>query len=272
MKKLLNVMAFLMFSSVMGNAHAFDLVLDVTNLVQTTATAASAAATKVSTEATRIATEAMQALEEAAWFQQAKDMYSSLTGMKNQFDSLSNQVMDPMGTLTGVIKDRGWQNTTGITPADRNYLPDTYQEIIDEGNDPKTTLGAATKYYKDQVNEGNGADSLLPKADFLKALGDSSKAELEEIEKKNLEYAALNRSLGDEIYRQAAIRTNNLQKLQDRIKDAKDPKDIWDLEAQLLNEQIKLEAIALVQKSQREMDEERKKVLIKEKLETSFGW
>ena len=266
MKKLISrsMLTLMLFGA--GNAYAIDEVFDIVAEVQAGLTATYTAATDVTTKA-------MEALEKAAWVQQAKDMMASLNGMKSTYDSMSNAVMDPMGFLTGELKDRGWGLTSGITLAQRKYLPDTYQKILDEGNNPTRPLGAAAKIYKDQVTKGSVLGDMLAFA----GMGSGFDDDLKKIKKENLAQAAINRALGDEIYQQAAKRTDNIQKLLVKIKDAKEPKDIMDLQAaiqaegvQQQNEQIKLGAITLLQQAQRDLDEERKKYLLEKKLKMSL--
>lgn len=259
-----------------GNAYALNLVFDLTNFAKTTATAASTAATAISAEITAIKTSLIQ----LAWVKQAKDMIDSIQAAIDAKNKLTSE-------LTGLRADAAGFVSKVSNPADPtkdvNYryadkLPESYLPVI-KCADTSTGCTVTGTGYKGIATPKNSADlrnelRVDPTKVGYDPLFGITKSILRianEAAEQNAQEVAVIQAMAREAYTEAnnrIVKIEELKKLLDSppAGDANDLKYTADTQAQiqiqqtlLANEQNKLASLAVLQQSQRDMYEQRKK-------------
>ncbi len=161
--------------------------------------------------------------------------------MKEQFENMQQQLQQAQQTFTSLNGARGMESLVN-NPALRQYLPSDYQSILNGGYGNSNSIRAASKLY------GIENTTLNP---------NSAGAKLFESQANQ---AALNRAMNEEAYKQAGQRFSSIQVLLDKVGNAPEAKDIADLQARiqaeqvmLQNENVKLNMLAQLQQSQRDL-------------------
>ncbi|MDR2031365.1 MAG: P-type DNA transfer protein VirB5 [Azoarcus sp.] len=169
-----------------------------------------------------------QAIQQVlAWAQQYQQMAEQIQEMQRAYDNLSGA--RGMGSLVN-------------NSSSRKYLPDEYQTILSSGvGQWEAIRNAAKKFEIESTN-------LSPDSDAAQSFNQAAKQ------------AAINRAGSEEAYRTASQRFNDIQVLLDKVNAAPDAKDIADLQARIQAEQVmmqneanKLQALALLMQSQRDL-------------------
>jgi len=173
------------------------------------------------TDGASIAQEIMNHVETIAKWKEQYDQ------MKEQIDELQQQNQKLQQTFNSLNGVRGMASLIN-DPAARRYLPDEWQATMD------AMMGGGGQYAGlsgsfSQILAATQTES----AAALGLTGESANA-YEAMRKQ----AAMNRTVGEEGYRQASKRFDKLQQLIERINSASDAKDIADLQARIQAEQV----------------------------------
>ena len=170
----------------------------------------------------------------AQWAEQYGQMIEQLDQMKQQYD----QQVTTYNSISGV---RGMGSLVN-TPALRSYLPDDYQNMLNNGYGNTNAIRAAVQKFD------VGSTSLDSNSDSAKAFYASA------------QQSSLNRATSEESYKQASNRISSIQTLLDKVNDVSDEKDVLDLQARIQaeqtmvqNENVKLTALSQLQQSQRDL-------------------
>lgn len=175
----------------------------------------------------------LQAMQEQ-YTQQVKE-YTSLNGVRGMGDLVNN-------------------------PALRKYLPENYQDILNNGYGNSDAIRSASRLT-------SFADlGLDPNSDSAKAY------------ESNARQIAINRATYEDAYRKAGQRFDDLQVLLNKVNAAPDAKDIADLQARIQVEQVmqqnentKLAMLANLSKAQEDMARQRTKELRMQKSKSVLG-
>ena len=175
----------------------------------------------------------LQAMQEQ--FTQQVKQYTSLNGVRGMADLVNN-------------------------PALRKYLPENYQDILNNGYGNSDAIRAASRLT-------SFADlGLDPNSEAGKAFEATGRQ------------AAINRATYEDAYRKAGQRFDDLQVLLNKVNAAPDAKDIADLQARIQVEQVmqqnentKLAMLANLSKAQEDMARQRTKELRMQKSKSVLG-
>ena len=196
-----------------GNAHAGIPVIDGAHIAESIVEAVEVIA-QWATQYGQMAEEIMQ-LEQQ--YDQAVTTYNSISGVRG------------MGSLVN-------------TPALRSYMPDDYQNMLNNGYGNSSAIRSAVQKF--DVSR----TSLDGDSDAAKAFNASA------------QQSSLNRATSEESYKQASNRIGSIQTLLDKVNDVSDEKDVLDLQARIQaeqvmvqNENVKLTALSQLQQSQRDL-------------------
>jgi hypothetical protein len=273
MKKLLGTMILLfsLLGSSQANAMAVvdgtaNILQGINNTVQT--------AWKAMDQAWQ---EAKDTFDKSAWGKQAKDMLTSIEKLQAAIDK-AQAVSDKATSLITGVRNVGSINTllkNNESPGlnvDYKYaplLPRYYTPTFTCDNNSCTTattdgyMGDSTQISSKQIREDMKVKTGI--------VGNNIKKVTNEAAENNAQEIAVIQALAQEAYTQANNRIDTIGKLQDAIdhpldESKNDAKYIADLQARiqsehalLLNEQNKLAALAILQQSQRDAYEQRKK-------------
>lgn len=217
-KRLFGMMALAVGLSVANPAHAGIPVIDAANLAQ-----------------------AVQQV--AAWAKQ-------YTQMAQQLQTTMQQLQNAQGV-------RGMANLVN-NPASRNYLPQTYSDILSQG------VGDWQQIY-DQAKSANLNNlAVSPSNAGVQMLDESMKQ------------AAINRAVADEAYQSASKRFADIQVLLDKVNQAPDEKDILDLQGRIEAEQVMLEnesnKLNALKQASAAQDELRRQKVHQMQVSNTRGW
>lgn len=182
-----------------------------------------------------VAAIAQAAEQVAAWGEQHGQMVEQIQTMASQLQQLQQMYQSLNGS-------RGMQNLVN-NPLLRNYLPDNYQQILNNGYGNSNMIRAAAKLFgiEDTSLSVNSGSAKLFEA--------------------TASQAAINRATAEDAYQQASNRFARIQVLLDKVGDAPDPKDVADLQARIQaeqvmmqNEQVKLAMLTNLQQAQRDLE------------------
>lgn len=178
----------------------------------------------------------------AQWAEELAQLEAQYSELQRQ----SSQLEDTHDALNGV---RGMGS---LATNDMEYLPEDWegtQELFNGSGG----IGGKAQAFRDA--------SKLIDADELGMDENSHTVRQLKAQQNQL---ALNHTINAESYRQASVRIQNLKVLLSKVNDAPDQKDIQDLQARiqseqtfLQNEQAKLDMLARLQDSQREVNEQK---------------
>lgn len=166
-------------------------------------------------------------LQVQSWAQQYQQMVESLQQMQQQYSNLNG--IRNMGSLVN-------------NPDSRNYLPDNYQAILNNGVGQWSSIRDASKVF--DISQ----TSLLGNSDTANAFNATAKQ------------SALNRAAAELAYSTSSQRFANIQVLLDKVNDAPDAKDMADLQGRIQAEQVmmqneanKLQTLQLLASAQRDL-------------------
>jgi type IV secretion system protein VirB5 len=187
--------------------------------------------------------------------QQVMYWQQQISGMQKQYDQLkesNDQLTQTHNAMTG---NRGMEQLLPTSELARNYLPPSYEELMN------TLNGTSTGYagLAGQVQSIMKANSTLSGTQ-MEALS----PELRQIVEQGRQSAALLNGMTQSAYQNTSQRFSALQLLISRIASAQDPKAIQDLQARILaeqnmltNEQTKLQSLYQVAHSEELMRQQR---------------
>ncbi len=277
MKKALSTVVLVISLFGSSNVYAAALVEDIAGNI-------SAALNAASTAAIEAKTAIMEAWDHSAWVQQATDMIDSIQSVidaKNKLTSeitgLTSYVTNMESAMTALVA------STPGSDVDWNYakkLPDNYV-----GDPTCNTEGAACSlsglpYTGPILGQSSFVSRDTLKVDpatvgYVNILGVSVGKSISQIAREAEEKNAQDIAVINEMAREAFVQSTNRMARLDYLKnglvsppagDANDLKYTADLhakiqaeEAYLANDQNKLTALAVLQQSQRDMYEQRKK-------------
>ncbi|MRK19086.1 type IV secretion system protein [Pseudomonas sp. JG-B] len=166
---------------------------------------------------------------------------SQLDAMDEQYSEMQSQSQQMERTHNSMNGSRGLGR---IGQSDREYLPETYQQL----NSGSGSIGHAAQGYV----ESNKIMDV--EATGLRANSDAGRA-MQNQQSQN----ATNRAASEAIYNQASQRFAALQQLMQKVDQSPDQKDIQDLQARIQAEQMMLQndsarMSALAQMQQNERD------------------
>lgn len=276
-----------------SNAYAVDLVLDTTNLIQTTLTATKTAATAASTKIIEAKTAISAAVDEwvkdTAWVQQAKDMVQTINDINKARETLTKEITGLTAEATGYIsKVKALSTAAPHKAVDYQYaqaLPnsvmtqvtckeDTPCDITDPGYKSKSADILSIDLrdsLKVKPNEVGGSFSF-----FGTSIGTGkSIAQISrEAAELNAQELAVIDTMAREAYLQASNRVAAINILQQSLLnppagEANTLKYTTDVQAMivaeqafLINDQNRIAALAVLQQSQRDRYEQRKKEIV----------
>lgn len=282
-KKQLGTVLFLI--SILGSNNANAVVAteatQLANVIQSTLTAVKSAATAASTKIIEVKTTLMEAWNKSAWIQQAKDMIKTIQEINDAKEKLTSEI-------TGIRNAIANFNPVDINPVnvkdtiDYRYadsLPEKYTPVIvcDSDNKCKAAgpstgyVGKAAAINSKNIRDAWRVDESSVGKEFLTGIGDDIQKIANEAAEKNAQEIAVIQAMASEAYVEANNRIKKIEELQDKIAnppagEANDLKYTADLQAQIqtqqayyANEQSKLSALAILQQSQRDAYEQRKK-------------
>jgi type IV secretion system protein VirB5 len=196
-----------------GNAHAGIPVIDGAHIAESIV-------------------EAVEVL--AQWASQYGQMAEQIMQLEQQYD----QSVTTYNSISGV---RGMGSLVN-TPARRSYMPDDYQNMLNNGYGNSSGIRSAVRKFD------VSSTSLDGNSDSAKAF------------KASAQQSSLNRATSEESYKQASDRIGSIQTLLDKVNDVSDEKDVLDLQARIQaeqvmvqNENVKLTALSQLQQSQRDL-------------------
>lgn len=148
----------------------------------------------------------MQAIQQVlAWTRQYQQMVQQLKQLEQQYQNHSG-----IRNMAGLVNN----------PISRHYLPKHYQTLLQQG------IGQWEAIYNAAKRFDLSASALSPASQAAQAFH------------SNARQIAINRAAAEESYHAASQRFADIQVLLDRIDQAPDAKDIADLQARLLAEQV----------------------------------
>lgn len=159
------------------------------------------------------------ALQEQSWLQQAKDMVTQITTLKNQYDQMKQQYQSLTGSrgMSGLLNNSTFQQARRMLPPDAQQL----LGLVNGGN--YGNLG-------NTINSIKQATSTLNSSDFTNPSGANGwNADLNRV--------ATNKALSQQVYDDANQRLNNLESMLEEISSTEDPKAIAELQARIQVEQ-----------------------------------
>ncbi|MBV7483234.1 P-type DNA transfer protein VirB5 [Bordetella sp. BOR01] len=195
--------------------------------------------------------QAMQQVE--AWGKQFEQMQQQLQQLQRQYTSQNGL--------------RGMADLVN-NPELRNYLPSEYQHALS---------GQNMEGLVESANAIRQAASLVDADNAGLTTGSDINQAFINTQNQN----ALNRAMGEEGYRQASKRFTAIQTLLDKVNDAPEQKDILDLQARiqaeqamLANEQNKLNTIAFLARTQRDIQHQQAREIAIKAAQPSLpnGW
>lgn len=176
----------------------------------------------------------------------------SIAQLKSQLDALHQQIEQAQQLYGSLNKLTNMADVASVLndPAVRKALPSnlTAIESLLKGDGSGALQDAAAKFLQDNSTYRTQADDFYAR-------------ELARMQNKN----AGQMSLGQQMYDAATKRIEGIDQLRERISNAGGAKEIADLQARLQAEQaflqtdvLRIEALRMVQQTQRQVDEQRK--------------
>lgn len=192
------------------------------------------------TQAANVARQIQQGLEQIEKLKQqldtAKSQLDQLTNLKDSFNQLTD-----IGDLASALKD----------PNVTKYLPQNFSDYSGALN------GLLQGNYDGFANQYDHyeAKSTSPGNEFY----------YEELKRQKKE-TYTDMSVGQAVYDTGGKRISELESLRDRVKTAKTPKEVMDLQARitaetalLQNEVLRMQGLAMVQEARNRVDDQRKR-------------
>lgn len=296
MKKTLSTVVLVVGLFSGGNAHAIDAVIDAANIVQTSLTAVKSGLTAASTAIIEAKTTLMEAWDKTVWAQQAKDMIKSIEEIQNTIkkvneakETLTKQITGPIEAATGYldkVENLGKDNPqAGVNYAYAQLLPNEVMTTVTcaDGKACETT-DSGYKSVSADVASIDLRDSLKVKAEdvggsfnFLGVSVGSGKS-IAQISREAAELNAQELAVIDTMAREAYVQASNRIVAIDMLRESlrKPPADkentlkyTTDVQAMLVaeqafltNDQNRLAALSVLQQSQRDRYEQRKKEIV----------
>lgn len=279
-----------------SNAYAFDLVLDTSNLIQTTLTAVKSAATAASTKIMEAKTTAMEAFDKSAWGKQTAQMVETIKGINNTIakvneakEKLTSEITGFTSEVTGFVAKVQARNAAFPQRAVKydyaQSLPDSLMtEATCKDDKPCDITDPGYKSTSANLSSLDLRDSLKVKADevggsfsfFGTSIGNGkSIAQISrEAAELNAQELAVIDTMAREAYLQASNRVAAINDLQGALLnppagEANSLKYTTDVQAMivaeqafLINDQNRIAALAVLQQSQRDRYEQRKKEIV----------
>lgn len=143
-----------------------------------------------------------------AWAQQYEQMVQQIQQLQKQYSNLNG-----IRNMANLVND----------PASRQYLPEDYQDILNNGAGQWAEIRDAAKKF--DISQ----TSLSETSDVAQAFNAGAKQ------------AALNRATAELSYSAASQRFSKIQVLLDKINDSPDAKDMADLQGRIQAEQVMLQ-------------------------------
>lgn len=286
MKKVLRTTVLITSLTFTSHVYAVDLVLDTTNLIQTTLTAAKSAATAASTKIVELKTTAMEAFDKSAWAKQVEQMVQTINDINKARETLTKEITGPIEAATGYlnkVKDLGTKNKQSeVNYAYAQLLPTEVMTTVtcDEGQ-PCETYDNGYHSPSADVSSKDLRDSVKVKASdvggsfsiFGTTVGTGKR--LTQISREaaelNAQEIAVIDAMAREAYAQASNRVKSIQILQNSLLnppegEANTLKYTTDVQAMIVaeqafltNDQNRIAALAVLQQSQRDRYLQRKK-------------
>jgi len=147
-----------------------------------------------------------------AWAQQYQQMIDQIQNQVEQIRQLEQQ----LESMNGIRNMGDLVNN----PASRNYLPADYATMLNSGVSGWASIAAAAKRFDESLS------TLDPSSDTAK--------DFQALRKQ----AAINRASAEAAYNAASQRFNDIQVLLNKVNAAPQAKDIADLQARLMAEQV----------------------------------
>jgi len=276
-----------------SNAHAVVPVADAGSLVQNTLTAAKSALTAASTKIMEVKTSISAAVDEwvkdTAWVQQAKDMWQTIQDINKARETLTNEITGVLDSVTNI--EDSIQDHIASTPGseiDYNYAKRSPNDLITgakcaNGNNcvisgvGYTGVASGVSSFemrnKLKVDPDEVGGGLLGGVLGVKTIAQISREAAEE----NAQDIAVIDAMAHEAFTQATNRIYAIEEMKKSLtpasKGGTGPEDeenslkyINDMQAKiqseqayLINDQNRLAALTILQQSQRDMYEQRKK-------------
>jgi len=193
-----------------------------------------------------------------AWQQQ-------LSAMQKQYDQLKQSKDQLQQTYSSMTGTRGMEQLLPTSELARNYLPPSYDELMNTVNGPSANYSGLAN----QVQSIMKANAVLSGTQM-----DALSPEMRQVVEQGRQASAMLNGMTQSAYQNTSHRFAALQQLINRIGTAQDPKAIQDLQARiqseqtmLTNEQTKLQSLYQIVQS----DELARRQRIRERSAADIG-
>jgi len=264
-----------------GNANAV-VATEATSLLTSANTLLSSVSNKLTAASTKIIaaeTKLMNQFNKLSWVKQSKQMIDNLKAINDAKEKLTSQITG----LRGIASSFNPFNLNPINKKDTidyryaDSLPEKYTPVIVCDSDNKCEAAAPSTGYvgkaadvsSKNIRDSWRVDDSSVGKEFMTGIGDDIQKIANEAAEKNAQEIAVIQAMASEAYIEANNRIKKIEELQAEIgkNGAKnDLKRMADLQAQIqaqqafyANEQSKLSALAILQQSQRDAYEQRRK-------------